>query len=79
MVPIKSMTTTEGDKKKRKIQKKLQNKSKHKNNNCFSRVTAIRVLSLTGSRSPPYLPRMPSNTVLISGPAIGEAQIPIWS
>ena len=29
--------------------------------------------------SPPYLPRMPSNTVLISGPAVGAAQILIWS
>ena len=26
-----------------------------------------------------YLPRMPSNTVLISGPAEGAAQILIWS
>ena len=29
--------------------------------------------------SPPYLPRMPSNTVLIFGPAVGAAQILIWS
>ena len=27
----------------------------------------------------PHLPRMPSNTVLISGPAVGAAQILIWS
>ena len=33
----------------------------------------------TGSHSPPYLPRMPSNTVLISGLAVGAAQILIWS
>ena len=26
-----------------------------------------------------YLPRMPSNTVLISGPVVGAAQTPIWS
>ena len=26
-----------------------------------------------------HLPRMPSNTVLISGPAVGAAQILIWS
>ena len=45
----------------------------------FSWVTAVRVLSLTGSHSPPYLPRMPSNTVLISGSAVGEDQILIWS
>ena len=28
--------------------------------------------------SPSHLPRMPSNTVLISGPAVGAAQIIIW-
>ena len=28
--------------------------------------------------SPPHLPRMPSNTVLISGPAVRAAQILIW-
>ena len=32
-----------------------------------------------GSHSPPHLPRMPSNTVLISRPAMGAAQILIWS
>ena len=31
------------------------------------------------SHSPPHLPRMPSNTVLISGPAVGAAQILICS
>jgi len=62
-----------------KIQKNLQNKSKHKNNKCFSWVTAVRVLSLAGSPSPPHLPRMPSNTVLSSGPAVGAAQILICS
>ena len=35
--------------------------------------------SLPGSHSPPHLPRMPSNTVLISGPAVGASQILIWS
>ena len=33
----------------------------------------------TRSHSSPYLPRMPSNTVLTSGPAVGAAQILIWS
>ena len=61
-----------GGEKEKKIQKNLQNKSKHKNNNCFSWVTAVRVLSLTGSHSPPHLPRMPSNTALISAPAVGQ-------
>ena len=81
-MPIKSATTTEGgkrgEKKKEKVQKNLQNKSKPKNNKCFSWVTAVRVLSLSGSQSPPHLPRMPSNTVLISGPAVGAARILIW-
>ena len=36
-------------------------------------------LSLAGNHSPPRLPRKPSNTVLISGPAVGAAQILIWS
>ena len=45
----------------------------------FSRVTAVRVLPLAGGHSPPHLPRMPSNTVLISGPVVGAAQILIWS
>ena len=82
-MPIKSTTKKgwgEGKKrKKKKIPKNLQNKSKHKNNKNFSWVTAVRVLSLTGSHSPPHLPRMPSNTVLVSRPAVGAAQILIWS
>ena len=83
-MPIKSTTTTEEErkgkkKKKEKILKNLQKKSKHKNSKCFSWVTAVRVLALTGSHSPPHLPRMPSHTVLISGPAVGAAQILIWS
>ena len=27
----------------------------------------------------PHLPRMPSNTVLVSGPAVGATQILFWS
>ena len=69
----------EGEREGKKIRKKLQNKSKHQNNKCFSWVTAVRMLSLTKSHSPPYLPRMPSNIVLISGPAVWAAQILIWS
>ena len=66
-------------KEKKKIQNNLQNKSKHKNNKCFSWITVVRVLSFTGSYSPPHLPRMTSKTVLISGPAVGTSQILIWS
>ena len=82
IVPIISIMTTEVGKKgkfKKKIQKNLQNKSKRKNSKCFSWVTAVRILSFAGSHSPPHLPRMPSNTVLISGPSVGAAQILIWS
>ena len=68
----------EKGKKEKKIQKKVPYKLKHKNNKCFSCVTAVKVLSLTGSHSPPHLPRMPSNTVLVSGLAVGAAQILIW-
>ena len=35
--------------------------------------------SVSGSHSPPCLPRMPSNTVLDSGPAVGAAQTLNWS
>ena len=38
-----------------------------------------RVVSLAGSHSPPLLPRMPPNMVLISGPAVGAAQFLTWS
>jgi hypothetical protein len=80
IAPIKSTTTTEQrEKGGREIQKNLKNKSKHKNNKCFSEVTAVRVLSLAESNSPLQLPRMPSNTVLVSGLDLGAAQILICS
>ena len=73
---IKSTTTTEeGKKEKKKIQKNLQNKSKNKNNTCFSGLITVRVLSRSGNHSPTYLRRMPFNTVLISGSAVRVAQI----
>ena len=40
---------------------------------------SVRILSLAGSHSPPHLPRMPSDTVLVSGPAVGAAQNLMWS
>ena len=39
----------------------------------------FRVLSCSGNHSSPCFPRMPSNTVRISGPTMGAAQILIWS
>ena len=68
-----------GGKGKKEKNPNLQNTSKHKNNKCFSWVIAVWVLSLAGRHSPAYLPRMPSNTVLISGPAVEAAQILTWS
>ena len=35
--------------------------------------------SLAEIHSPPHLPRMLSNTVLVCGPSVGAAQILIWS
>ena len=46
--------------------------------NAFFWVIAVRVLSLRGSHSPPHLPRLLSNPLLISGPAVGATQILIW-
>ena len=64
---------------KKIIQKKLQNKLKYKNNKCFSWVSAVSILPFAGSHSPLHLRRTPSNTLLISGPAVRAAQILIWS
>ena len=74
-MPIKLTTTTDGGGESKRIYRTNQ---KIRIINVFLESTAVRVLSLTGSHSPPYLPRMPSNTVLISGPAVGAAQILIW-
>ena len=59
IVPIK-LAVQQRRKKRKKRKINLQNKSKHNNNKCFSWVTAVSVLSLAGSHSPPHLPRMPS-------------------
>ena len=72
---IKVKNYNRGGKKEKKIRKNLQSKSKQKDNGCFSWVTAVRVLSLTGSHRPPHLPRMSSNTVLVFGPAVKAAQV----
>ena len=39
----------------------------------------LSVLSRAANHSLPHLTRMPSNTVLISGPAVGAAEILVWS
>ena len=80
-MPIKSTIRIDGGKKRKEknIKKNLQNNSKNKNSKYFSWVTAVRVLSRTENHSPPHLPRVPSYTLLISGPTVGAAQILIWS
>ena len=71
----------EGEKRgKRKKSKRIYRTSQNmKIISVFLESLLLRVLSLSGSHSPPHLPRMPSNTVLISVPAVGAAQILIWS
>ena len=80
-MPLKSTTTTEwGERKKRKkIQKNLQNTSKNKNNKCFLESLLSESFPSLRATSPPHFPRMASNTVLISGPVVGAVQILIWS
>ena len=76
---INNYKSGEKNEKKRKIQKNLQNKSNIRIINVLLESLLPRVLSFSGSHSPLHFPRMPSNTVLISGPALGAAQILIWS
>ena len=78
-MPVKSTTTTEVEKREKKKKKSKRVYRTSQNISCFSWVTADRVLSLAGSHSPPHLARIPSNTVLISGPVLGAAQILICS
>ena len=78
---IKSTTTTEGIKKEKKGKK---SKSIYRTSQNIRTINAfleslLSVLSLVGSHSPPPFPRTPSNTVLISGPVVGAAQILICS
>ena len=42
-------------------------------------MNAVRVHSLTGSHNPPPFPRMRSDTLMISGPAVEAAQILMWN
>ena len=65
-------------KKRKKIQKNLQNKSKNKNNVFLESLLSESFPSLGITV---YLTPLGSslNTVLVSGPAVGAAQILIWS
>ena len=81
-MPVKSRATTEGkkrwggeEKKSKRIYRTSQN----------IRVIPVSLESLLSASYPrwesqsPSPPRMPSDTVLASGPAVGAAQILIWS
>ena len=66
-MPIKSTTTTDGGEGNKREKKNLQNKSKHKNDNFFFPwVTAVRVLSLTGSHSLLHLPSESESLSVVS-------------
>ena len=68
-----------GGKRKKKKSKRIHRTSQNIRIISVSWVTAVRVLYLNGSHSPPHFPRMASNTVLISGPVAGAVQIIMWS
>ena len=68
-----------GGKKKKKKSKRIYRTSQNiRIINVFLESLLSESFSLLGF-SLPHLPRMPSNTVLISGPAVGATQILIWS
>ena len=69
-----------GGKKEKKIPERIYRTSQNiRIINVFLESLLSRVLSLARSHSPPHLSRMPSSTVLISGPAVGAAQILVFS
>ena len=78
-MPIKSTTTTGGG--GGGGGKEKEKKKSKRNYRTSQNVNIINVFleSFAGSHSPSHLPRMPSNTVLASGPAVGAAQILNWS
>ena len=81
-MPIKSTTITEGEDRggEEKISKRIYRISQNiRTINVFLESLLSDFLSLAGSHSSPHLPRMSSNTVLVSGPVVGAAQILIWS
>ena len=72
-------TTTEGEKRKKKKRKKFKRiyrtSQKIRIIHVFleSLLSESFLLLRVTVHSPPHLPRMPSNTVLTSGPAVGAA------
>ena len=80
IVLIKSTNIATVGEKRKKIKKQLKKKSKYKNNKyIFFWISAVSIFFLFVTHSPPLLPKMPSNTRLVSGPAVVAAQALIWS
>ena len=77
-MPIKSITTTEGDKNEKKNPKESTEQVKTIIN-VFLESLPSESFPPCWESGPPHYPRRPSNTVLISGPAVGAAQALIWS
>ena len=76
---IKSTTTTGGGGKGGKTERIYRTNQKIRIIIGFSWVTALIVPSCTGNNSPPHFPRMPYNTVLVSGPPVEAAEVLICS
>ena len=78
MVTVKSTTTVTEGVKKKKRKEKTKSRTNHRtnqnlsNNKCFSQISAVGVLLLVVSHSPPAPPGILSNTGLVSGPAGGQ-------
>ena len=89
-MPIKSTATTDGRGVGGKGEKKKKRRRKKKSKRIYRTSQNVRIINVflefllsesfpSLGVSPPHLPRMPSNTVLISGPIVGAAQILIGS
>ena len=78
LVVLKKPTTTARGKKRKKSRCNFRTNQNIKII-MFSWNSAVSILSLDVSHSPPHLLRMPSNTGLVSGPAVGAAQTLIGS
>ena len=78
IVPIKLTTSTEAGKKKEKPPRIYRTSQNIRTINAFLESLLSESFPSPGVSPPPF-PRTPSNTVLISGPAVGAAQILICS
>ena len=78
---IEFLSANKIDNYKRRVKKGEKRKNTKESTEQLKKIRIINVFleSFAGSHSPSHLPRMPSNTVLASGPAVGAAQTLIWS